>query len=315
MLDETSDSRSRRRDYSSPLDKMNEFLESKDVSPVRHTVSVPWNEASGRTRRRHLRKAQQAINAVLDEVAPNQSGQLWNSLVETKNINDSESEDEDIDNVLLTALTDCYNNANTWDTRRQILSIIADKVNYRALKKWIPGLTRYRFSAARKHALLHGTGVPVPKSPQTKMFVSPAQVDHFLDFISSPHVIQDLPFGVKTIKLSTSEVVSVPNVIRMLIPESIVRQYLAYSQESNFHPLSRRTLLNILSVCAASTRKSLQGLDYISSAGAQGFEDLINVAERLGDHLMGLVWAKQQKERLMSAKRYLKSDFKVNQCK
>lgn len=119
----------------------------------------------------------------------------------------------------------------------------------------------------------------------------------------------------KTIKLSTSEVVSVPNVIRMLIPESIVRQYLAYAQESNFHPLSRRTLLNILSVCAASTRKSLQGLDYISSAGAQGFEDLINVAERLGDHLMGLVWAKQQKESLMSAKRYLKSDFKVNQCK
>ena len=91
MLDETSDSRSRRRDYSSPLDKMNEFLESKDVSPVRHTVSVPWNEASGKTRRRQLRKAQQAINAVLDEVAPNQSGQLWNSLVETKNINDSES--------------------------------------------------------------------------------------------------------------------------------------------------------------------------------------------------------------------------------
>ena len=112
--------------------------------------------------------------------------------------------------------------------------------------------------------------------------MSPTQVDHFLDFITSPHVIQDVPFGEKSIKLSTNEVVTAPNVIRMLIPESIVRQYLAYAEESNVTPLSRRTLLNIISVCAASTRKSFQGLDYISSAGAQGFEDLINVVDALG---------------------------------
>ena len=106
---------------------------------------------------------------------------------------------------------------------------------------------------------------------------------------------------------------TVPNVIRMLIPETIVKQYLAFAEESNFTPLSRRTLLNILSVCAASTRKSLQGLDYISSAGAQAFEDLTDVAKRLGDHLMGMTWAKEQRECLMSAKRYLKSDYKVRQ--
>ena len=132
-----------------------------------------------------------------------------------------------------------------------------------------------------------------------------------MNFITSPHVIQDLPFGEKTITLSTNEVVTVPNVIRMLISETIVKQYFAYAEESNFTPLSRRTLLNILSVCAASTRKSLQGLDYISSAGAQAFEDLTDVAKRLGDHLMGMTWAKEQRERLMSAKRYLKSDYKV----
>ena len=313
-LDVTHDSRSRRRDDSSPLAKMNEFLGSKDVSPVRHPVSIPWNEASERTQRRHLRKARQAVSAVLDEVAPNQPEQLWHSLVPSLNLqfsSGSESEDDDVDNALMDALTECYSNASTWDARRQILSIMADKVTFRSLKKWIPGLTRYRFSVARKHTILHGRGVPLPQSSLTKLFVSPTQIDHFLDFITSPHVIQDLPFGEKSIKLSTNEVVTVPNVIRMLIPESIVKQYLAYAEESNFIPLSRRTLLNILSVCAASTRKSLQGLDYISSAGAQAFEDLANVAERLGDHIMGMTWAKELKERLKSAKRYLKSDYKV----
>ena len=44
-----------------------------------------------------------------------------------------------------------------------------------------------------------------------------------------------------------------------------------------------------------STRKTLQGLDYSSSAGAQAFEDLINVVERLGDHLMEITWTKEQR--------------------
>ncbi|KAL9957001.1 hypothetical protein ACROYT_G038578 [Oculina patagonica] len=119
--------------------------ESRDVSPVRHTVTISRNEASERTRRRHLRKAQQAVGAVLDEVAPNQPGELWHSLVPSLNMqfsSDSESEDEEVDNVLINALTECYSNASTWDTRRQILSIMADKVTFRTLKKWIPGLTR-----------------------------------------------------------------------------------------------------------------------------------------------------------------------------
>ena len=159
--------------------------------------------------------------------------------------------------------------------------------------------------------MLHGRGVPVQQSPQTRLYVSPTQVDHFLDFITSPHVIQDLPFGEKSIKLSTNEVVTVPNIIPMLIPESIVRQYLAYAEESNVTPLSRRTLLNIISVYAASTRKSLQGLDYISFAGAQGFKDLINAVKRLGDYSMGMSWSREQKECLKSTKRYLKSDYNV----
>ena len=64
-------------------------------------------------------------------------------------------------------------------------------------------------------------------------------------------------------------------------------------------------------ICSVSVRKSLQGLDYISSAGAEGFDDLCDVVQRLGDSFMGMSWAKEQSERLSAAKRYLKSDFKV----
>ena len=43
-LDVTPDSRSTWRDDSTPLTKLNEFFESRDVSPVSHTVTVSWSE-------------------------------------------------------------------------------------------------------------------------------------------------------------------------------------------------------------------------------------------------------------------------------
>lgn len=133
-----------------------------------------------------------------------------------------------------------------------------------------------------------------------------------LSHLSPVYTIQDLPFGERTVTLTSRETIKVPNVIRTIIPERIVKQYLAYCDETEFKPLSRSTLLGILNVCPASMRKSLQGVDYISSSGAQAFDDLCEVAEMLGDAGQGMGWAKQQQTRLRESKRYLKGDYKVS---
>ena len=124
----------------SPLQKMNEFLKSRDISPVRYPATIPWSEASARTRRRYLRKARQAVGAVfIGEVAPHQSGQLWKALTTYRSLEheDSSSSEEDaevdIDEVLMSALADCYNNSSTWQVRRQVLSIVADKLTFRTI--------------------------------------------------------------------------------------------------------------------------------------------------------------------------------------
>jgi len=35
----------------SPREKLNEFLASRDISPIRHSLDQPWIEASKRTKR------------------------------------------------------------------------------------------------------------------------------------------------------------------------------------------------------------------------------------------------------------------------
>ena len=51
------------------------------------------------------------------------------------------------------------------------------------------------------------------------MKVLPEKLDHFLKFITSQYIIQDLPFGVKTLKLSSNTEIKIPDVVRTLISE------------------------------------------------------------------------------------------------
>ena len=285
---------------------------------MRHKLTKKWTECTERTKRTHTRKAQQSITAILEEIAPSDPGAILNSVSTSQVIQqrfawfESESKTHNLDITLLDALTECYKGASNWQTRRQILSIIADKVDFPTLKKWLPDLTRYRYNVAKRHSLVHGRGAMVTKpSPGVRMKLSTDKVEHFRSLITSPHIIQDIPFCEKIIKLSTKEIIKVPNVIRMIVPERIVRQYQAYCRESDFTPMSRSTLLRVLNVCSASVRKSLQGLDYISSSGAEAFDELIGVAEMLGDNGKGMSWTKRVEDHLKSAKRYLKTDYKV----
>ena len=125
--------------------------------------------------------------------------------------------------------------------------------------------------------------------------------------------MQDLPFGEKTLKLSSSSQVRIPNVVRSSIPEHIVQQYQNYCREDNFDPMSRSTLCRVLNVCSASVRKSLHGLDYFSADGGKAFDDIQAIVEKFGDtYGKGLSWGKEQTNKLKIAKSYLKGDYKVH---
>ncbi|CAH3044246.1 unnamed protein product, partial [Pocillopora meandrina] len=184
-----------------------------------------------------------------------------------------------------------YLNAQHWSTRRQILSLMADKLSLKEMREFIPTVTSYRYNIARRHRLIHGRAAPLPNQEKRRMRIEPVKLEHFVSFITSPHVIQDVPFGEKLLKLSTGEIIKTPNVIRTMIPERIVQQYQQYCCETNFEPMSKRTLQRVLAVCSSSVWKSLQGLDNFSASGQ---------------------WAREIKQQLRLSKQYLKGDYKVH---
>ena len=86
-----------------------------------------------------MRKVRQAVSAVISEVAPEEPCQLWQALSKSQVMQrdftpDTESGCGTTDETLMEALATCYKNADQWDTRRQILSIMADKASFRRFK-------------------------------------------------------------------------------------------------------------------------------------------------------------------------------------
>ena len=297
--------------------QLNHFLQIRDISPVRNPSSVSWKIANERTKRRYLRKARQSISAVLNVIAPGASEELWNELCERHmQAVSKESQKEGVrrsekEVKLLEAFAESYLNAQHWNARRQILSLMADKLSLHELQEFIPTIISYRYNIARRHRLLHGRAAPVSCHENRRIRIDPAKLEHFVSFIISPHVIQDVPFGEKLLKLSTGEIIRTPKVVRTMIPERIVQQYQQYCYETNFTTMSKRTLQRILDACSASVRKSLQGLDNFSAQGSQAFDDLAKLTDNLVDCGKPPEWARDVKQHPRSSKQYLKGDYKA----
>lgn len=205
-----------------------------------------------------------------------------------------------------------HNEAESWQTKRQILSLFANDFSRTELQELIPGLSKWRIDQARQHAVVTGKGQPVLEKPVFRTRIDMAKVDHFLDFISRPDMIQDVAFGTKTMKLDSGERIIIPAVIKTVIPSRINEQYTSYCKHQDFEPASERSLFRMLEVCSASMQKSLQGLDNLTAEGTEAFETMSGVVKSLQQHGADRQWVEAALKALKEAKRYLKTDFKAH---
>ena len=292
--------------------KLNEFLaiSGKDTLTQQRK---PWANLLGRSRRVYVNKARDAVVAALEVIIPDDAGGLWEALKESGEVESALgvfSEPHPADDKYLKSLAEAYQNASSWDTRRQVLSVMADLVPYSLVQRYLPGITEYRVRTAREHGKKYGRGSAVLLSKSPRMRVNYAQLDHFLEFITSPHVVIDLPFGQRLLSQADGSLLETPNLIRTMIPERIVAQYTQYCKEVNFTPFSRSTILRVLSSCAATVRKSLQGLDYVAADGGKAFDQLIEMVLKLNN--VDRVWVSRLQEVLKEAKQYITRPY--NPC-
>ena len=279
------------------------FVDECSIGPLGSIMKRPWTDATSKTRECYIRKASTIISEVLKTVALQSAPELCEAVRgknEVSHLLGSLHNGKD----LLLAVVESYKQADTSETRHQLLSLVASKVTYAELVAHIPRLTRYEFTAARRYTLEVGAGLTVQLD---------AKIDHFLDFITSSTVVQDLPFGRKTLTLSSGTKIDIPNVIRTALSSRLIKQYNQYCSEVNYVPLSSRTLFRILSEAyVASVRKSLRGLDSYAAEGGRRFDDLLSLLDTLVKYGANEAVIAELKDNFRYLKQYIKSDYKVN---
>ncbi len=147
--------------------------------------------------------------------------------------------------------------------------MIAPTTPYSVVLQAIPGLSYYYYKEARRYSLLFGAGRPAPTPTQIRIRYDKNKVASFVSYITSPHVVFDLPYGTAKVVYSSGESEEIARLQRISRNQRIAEQYLNYLRENELNDLSmsRSSLLRILKYCTADTRKSLHGLDYYTFAG------------------------------------------------
>ena len=164
-------------------------------------------------------------------------------------------------------LIKAYDQAESWQTKRQILSLFVNDFSRRELQTLIPGLTKWRIEQARQHATEAGKTI-------FRKTIDQGNVDHFISYISQPQVHQDVAFGTKTLKLDSGQRIIIPAVVRTLITSRIIEQYTRYCREKRFEPASTRFLFRMLEIRLASMQRYLYELDNITAEGTEAFDNL-----------------------------------------
>ncbi|KAK3745426.1 hypothetical protein QZH41_010250, partial [Actinostola sp. cb2023] len=285
------------------------------ISPIFSTLNTSWDDISSTQQRYYQRKAKETFLTALTVLSPGQEQELWNAIrretsLETTASDHTRRKSFDPNSEMIDVLIKAYDQAGSWQTKRQILSLFANDFSKTELMKMLPTLSKWRIDQARQHATEVGKGQPIPEASIFRQRISNVQIDHFIDYISRPEMLQDVAFGTKVIKLDSGESIIIPAVVRTMIPTRIIEQYISFCKQQNFVPAGPRSLYRIIKVCAASAQKSLQGLDNTTAEGTDAIDNMAEIITTLGNHGSEFEWVKFAQKKIKEAKRYLKTEFK-----
>ncbi len=289
---------------------LDRFLLANGKEPIQKVLRTEWDEACDRTKQDYSKKAQEIFICTLKVLAPDHYIDLGQAVVQSKELIEELEMEEDLDdNELLEAFGNAYGNAKTWTSKRQILSIIANKFPYSDVKGVIPQITKFKYYVARLHASLYGEGSEVETNKKYGTRVKNEMIDSFLEYLVSPQVCVDVPYGEKKMKLSSGFEIAVPRVILTSCKEWVVQEYIDYCKANHIEHASARTYRKILDAVGPAIRKSVAGLDYFTAEGTKSFDELNSICDRLASCGVDM---SSKADKLNAYRNYLKLEYKLH---
>ena len=161
-------------------------------------MTTSYNDLSHRVKSRYIGLTRFILISVSSLLTSNDADVLIQDAFNSMNSEESNVVLDGNFRQIMNGVSKTYSNAESWQLRREILLIFTPKISLKLMQLFIPGLTGYRFSAARFHAAKYGMGFRVETTTVVQRF-DDHQIAHFVDFIVSPYVYR-LAFWRKSIE-------------------------------------------------------------------------------------------------------------------
>ena len=124
------------------------------------------------------------------------------------------------------------------------------------------------------------------KQKITRSRVPQEKIEHFLEFLLSSGLLQDVAYGINNIKFENGEKQKVSNAILTMQYNHTISYYKNFCLDIGYEPISDSSCWRILKGINPSQRKALAGLDDITAAGMNGFTTLSKVSEIMIDKML-----------------------------
>ena len=128
--------------------------------------------------------------------------------------------------------------------------------------------------------------------------------EHFLDFLFSLGILQDIAHGTTKEKIQSGEEQCIAHAVITSKFSHTITFYKQYCDSTKYSPLSDSNLWCILHVINPSQQKCLAELDDVIAAAMTGFETLKNASE--------LFKRTDLKNAMEKSKQYLKTQYQLN---
>ncbi|KAF1754581.1 hypothetical protein GCK72_021144 [Caenorhabditis remanei] len=289
--------------------KFYEWLDSLGLKKIQPRKS--FSQLNRRTKRRKAVAMKQVMTEALELLAPGSSEELYELMLDLDGNRWTTIRSRLFEELMESIVTE-YSKVITRKERRSLLSLVTSILPYSTILKYFPGITRYEYTKSRQYSVLLNR---TPYTSSIRQKYVKENVVAFIDFITSPLIRSDLPYGRRTLTKSDGSKLDVSNSLRNVRAIEIVEMYISMKTEANEESqlMSRSTLFKILEKCKATKREALECVDYFISDALDSFETISQHVKKM--MTSGYIDAQTEKDfdkRLHEAKLYLQTDFKLH---
>ncbi len=176
-------------------------------------------------------------------------------------------------------LKEAFDTCTTKQARLGVLMLVKETISKSKVCESF-GCSIYEIKTARTVLKQFGACGEEPKKKRQYSRLSLEKARHFIDFLLSTGLLQEVAYGTTNLKFDSGDKLNISNTVLNGIREQAVKEYIIHCKGIDYDPLGRTSFLNLLVKMKLHIRRKLAGLDTFVVDGIEAFEVSLKVCFR-----------------------------------